>query len=186
MAEAVANFSECEQGALHVDEDFAAVEFIPSDDGINSTVVGTNFTNPAMPLLRYDVGDTARVMDTGCPCGRPGRVVNSVDGRFEDYVILQNGTRIGRLDHAFKDLVNVREAQIRQSRPESLTVRVVRGSRYRPEDEVAMLSELRRRLGSDIEILVEHVDSIPRGRGGKLRFVVSELNDGQVSGVQAP
>ena len=35
MAEAIANISECGRGALHVDEDFAAVEFLPNPDGIS-------------------------------------------------------------------------------------------------------------------------------------------------------
>ena len=62
MAEAVANISECEQGSLHVDEDFAAVEFIPVG-GNQFRVVGTNFTNPATPLIRYDLLDLVTIDD---------------------------------------------------------------------------------------------------------------------------
>ena len=56
MTEAVANVSECPNGRLHVDEDFSVVEFVPADNGA-FRILGTNFTNPAFPLLRYDVGD---------------------------------------------------------------------------------------------------------------------------------
>ena len=80
MAEAVANISECEYGNLHVDEDFAAVEFIPNPYGTGYKVIGTNFTNLATPLIRYDVQDVVELSDERCPCGRPGRVVKQIDG----------------------------------------------------------------------------------------------------------
>ncbi len=114
MAEAVANISECEYGNLHVDEDFAAVEFIPNPECPGYKVIGTNFTNPVTPLLRYDVQDVVALTDETCSCGRPGRIVERIDGRQEDYVILKNGARLGRMDHIFKDLINIREAQIYQ------------------------------------------------------------------------
>ncbi len=64
MAEGVANVSQCPRGNLHVDEDFAAVEFVAHPAG-GFRILGTNFTNPAFPLLRYDTGDVA------APVGRP-------------------------------------------------------------------------------------------------------------------
>ena len=111
LAEAAANISQCEEGNLHVDEDLSAVEFIPNSFG-SFKIIGTNFTNLAMPLLRYDTQDLAVPIKGDCSCGRPGRLVKQIDGRLEDYVILRNGAKIGRLDHIFKDLIMVREAQI--------------------------------------------------------------------------
>ena len=112
LAEAVANISQCERGRLHVDEDFAAVEFLPEESGQGHRIVGCNFTNLATPLLRYDTGDVVTIDEQGCGCGRPGRVVAAIDGRREDYVELGNGARVGRMDHVFKDMTNIREAQI--------------------------------------------------------------------------
>jgi phenylacetate-CoA ligase len=180
MAEAVANFSECEYRALHVDEDFAAVELIPNPDGPGFRVIGTNFTNLATPLLRYDVQDIVTVTDSECPCGRPGRLVASIDGRCKDYVILKNGARLGRMDHIFKDMVNIREAQIYQKTPGEIIIRVVRGSRYTETDERALIREARKRVGDDTETLIEYVDRLERSRAGKLRFVISEMEHGQL------
>jgi hypothetical protein len=84
MAEAVANFFQCPAGALHVDEDFAAVEFLPVAGEEGLRVVGTNLSNPATPLLRYDVGDRVEIAASSCACGLPGRVIACVDGRQED------------------------------------------------------------------------------------------------------
>jgi phenylacetate-CoA ligase len=175
LAEAVANISQCELASLHVDEDFAAVEFAPLDGDVYR-IVGTNLTNRAAPLLRYDSEDLAFVpSERSCSCGRPGRIVERVDGRHEDYVVLRNGARVGRMDHIFKDMVNVREAQIRQAVPGELVMHVVRGSEYSDADEHMLLEETAKRVGEDMRVEIEYVDALPRTSSGKLRFVVSDV-----------
>ncbi len=176
MTEGVANISECPCGNLHVDEDYAVVEFLPAGDGVYE-VVGTSLTNDAFPLIRYRAGDMVELDDTEpkCPCGRSGRLVRSIDGRIEDYVVTPDGRRIGRCDHIFKDMVNVKECQIYQEDPGTVVFRVVRGSRYTETDARKLLSEARARLGTEIHIQVDYVDAVERTARGKLRFVVSRI-----------
>lgn len=180
QAEAVANISECERGNMHVDEDFSAVEFIPMPDDDCYRLIGTNFTNPATPLIRYDTRDVVSLSKQKCDCGRPGRVVKNIDGRKEDYVILKNGVRIGRMDHVFKDSVNIREAQLYQSIPGHIEVRIVKGSKYDKKDENQMMYELRKRLGDDTEININYVNQLQRTPRGKLRFVLSNIKEGMI------
>jgi phenylacetate-CoA ligase len=181
LAEGVANISQCELEALHVDEDFAAVEFIPLDGNGFHRIVGTNLSNPATPLIRYDSQDFATLRDGGsCSCGRPGRVVERIDGRVEDYVVLRNGVRVGRMDHIFKDMVNIQEAQIHQARPGEMTIRVVRGRDYADEDERALLRETAKRVGDDMNVKVEYLSALTRSSLGKLRFVVSEIPEASI------
>jgi phenylacetate-CoA ligase len=175
LAEGVANVSECELGRLHVDEDYAAVEFVPLASAGLHRIVGTNFTNAAAPLLRYDTQDVTVITSGSCSCGRPGRVVEGIDGRLEDYVVLRNGVRIGRMDHIFKDMINVKEAQIHQQTPGQMTIRIVRNRGYSGADDRMLLAETRRRVGDDMQIDIEFVDALPRTGTGKLRFVVSQV-----------
>lgn len=182
MEEAVANFSECIYGALHVDEDFSAVEFVPNPEGEGYKVIGTNFSNPATPLIRYDVGDVVELGSGSCPCGLPGRIVKRVDGRQEDYVILKNGARLGRMDLFFKDMVAIREAQIYQNKPGLIIVRVVRSSSYNEDDEKRLLYEFYKRIGNQGEVKIEYVNRIERTKAGKLRFVISDLEEGRLTG----
>lgn len=183
MAEAVANISECPLGSMHVDEDFAAVEFVPADDGLSTKIVGTNLSNPAFPLLRYDVQDNIMVGARSCSCGRPGRVIERVDGRLEDYVVLTNGSKVGRLDHVFKDLVRIREAQIHQRRVGEIDVKVVRAQDYSDSDERALLTQLKQRIGGDMVVSIRYVDELQRTRSGKLRFVISDIEGAQIDSV---
>jgi len=176
QAEGVANFSECPMGRIHVDEDYAGVEFVPLDHDPNLfRVVGTNWHNHAFPLLRYDTGDLVELQaGDNCYCGRPGRLVKVIDGRREDYLQLSTGVQIGRLDHVFKDMVNVREAQIAQRSDRQITIRIVRGSRYTLRDEELLLREFRGRIGNEASITIEYVPHITRTKSGKLRLVVRE------------
>ncbi len=181
MGEAVANFSECPRGRMHVDEDFAATEFLPSGDGVGGKLLGTNFSNLAFPLLRYDVQDQAGLSHESCDCGRSGRLVQALDGRQEDYVVLANGTRIGRMDHVFKDMVNIREAQIVQRQVGQIILRVVRGVNYSAADEQQLLREAHQRVGDNVDVTIEYVEALTRSVIGKLRLVLSELPAGQIT-----
>jgi phenylacetate-coenzyme A ligase PaaK-like adenylate-forming protein len=175
MAEGAANASECPNGRLHVDEDFAFVEFAPVEHGTGYRVLGTNVSNRAFPLIRYDVGDIAQVSGQTCDCGRPGRIIDQIDGRREDYVVLPSGAMVGRLDHIFKDQVRVREGQIYQPDLTRVVLRIACESSFTSRDEQSLVSVARVWLGDDLRIEVERLDALPRTASGKLRFVVSDV-----------
>jgi phenylacetate-CoA ligase len=174
MAEAVANISQHPDGNLYVDEDFSFVEFVPSSVEGFYRVIGTNFLNSAFPLLRYDTGDI--VTGENLSCMTSIRKVNTIDGRREDFVVLRNGVKVGRLDHIFKRLHGIREAQICQREPGRITMKVVRGSSFTADDEVALLNETAKRLGQETDVQILYVDEIQRLPSGKFRFVVSEIS----------
>ncbi|MFH2001180.1 MAG: hypothetical protein ABIK28_15975, partial [Planctomycetota bacterium] len=162
QAEAVANISQCENSTYHVDEDFSYVEFLPveTEPGL-FRVVGTNWTNPAFPLFRYDTGDHVRLADVTCSCHRPGRIVTCIDGRQEDYVTLPNGVKLGRLDHIFKDMTQIREAQIHQPDTDRVILRVVKAAGYSDSTEKELLRQARKRLGEEINIGIEYRSVLP-------------------------
>jgi len=174
LAEGVANISECPGGTLHVDEDYSLVEFLPREDGSGHRIVGTSLDNAAIPFVRYDTGDIATLPDGGgtCSCGRTGRVVETIDGRQEDYLVLSDGTKLGRVDHFFKDAVHIREAQIVQKQPGQATIRIVRGNGYTRADEQALRREMDDRLAGRLSFEFEYATDIPRGPNGKLRLVI--------------
>lgn len=180
QSEGVANFSECPLGRLHVDEDYAFVEFIPATEPGQYRIVGTNLTNTAFPLLRYDTQDLATLTEGPCDCGRPGRNVSAVDGRREDYLVLADGARVGRLDHILKDMVEIREAQFRQRVPGQAELHLVRGQGYDAAVEQRLWGEIRKRLGERVQIELRYVEQLERTRSGKLRFVVSEIQENRI------
>jgi len=173
-SEAVANISECADKRLHVDEDFSLVEFVPTqaDPGV-AEIVGTCVTNEATIFLRYATSDTTEFpMEARCSCGGWGRVVKDIDGRVEDYLRLPGGRVLGRLDHVFKDLTSIREAQIQQISQDKLRLLVAPQPTWDVEDEVRLRAELTARIGHATEVDIVLVDSVPRTQAGKLRLVV--------------
>lgn len=169
LSEGVSNFSQKKHREIIVDEDLAATEFLPRDDGISFDIIGTNLTNYAMPLIRYATNDICVVKTTS-----EGRVITSLDGRKEDYVLLPNGARVGRLDHIFKDLTDIREAQIIQKNAWSVEIVVVRNKNYSHDSERRLLKEAQERMPG-LSINIRYKDYLERSATGKLRFVVSEI-----------
>jgi len=180
MSEMVANASQCPNGRLHIDEDYAAVELLPIGDGV-VRIVGTSLANRAMPLFRYDTGDLATVCPSPCGCGLAGRVLERIDGRQEDLIELKDGSRVGRLDHLFKDAVRVAEAQIRQTHAGKCTIAIVPREGFGSPDEAEILGECQRRFGNRLDVRILRVESIPRTARGKLQLVVRDRADASLA-----
>ena len=142
-------------------------------------IVGTSLTNYAMPLIRWRLKDCGSVA-----CDENGfRYVSSLDGRTEDYVVLPNGVRVGRLARVFKDTVHFREVQIHQNADYSIVINAVRSSDDVSEDERTALDELRQSIGRSIPVRFNYVDRIEKTRGGgKFKFVVSEVSQDAADG----
>ena len=183
LAEGVANISEWPDGRMIVDDDFAFVEFLPMNDG-RFRIIGTNLSNSAFPLIRYDTGDIASIAPASSgdvPAGAFRRTVTSLDGRSEDYVILKDGTKFGKLDSVFKDITGIAGAQIRQTTPGSVTVIVRPGNAFSPEDVKQVRRNLLERLGEDADIAIQVDPHLGEGLQGKFRFVVSSVPGGSIS-----
>lgn len=177
-SELAVSMTSCDVGHLHVDMEYCIVEVEPHERGegwVRGPLLVTGFANRATPFIRYRIGDIGTRLEAPCPCGRPGDVFESVDGRIEDYVVTPSGRMIGRLDHVFKNLVDIAEAQIVQDELERIVVRVVAKVSYSDATERALLHALRIRLGADMQIAIERVAEIPREANGKLRAVKSSI-----------
>ena len=61
-----------------------------------------------------------------------------------------------------------------------ILVLVVRGAAYGQEDERRLLSEFRKRVGDQADVRIEYVAQIERSQTGKLRFVISDVEQGRM------
>jgi len=176
VSEFCVSMTECERRRLHVDLEFGIVEVEvaeESDTWQRGELLVTGFANDATPFLRYRVGDVGTRLKGACGCGRPGEVFLDVDGRVEDYVMTPDGRLIGRLDHIFKEQLDVAEAQIRQETKDALEVLVVPHPSWDEAAERALRKEIRSRLGEAIRVELRLVDAIAREPNGKFRAVKS-------------
>ncbi len=178
VSEFVVSMTQCSEGRLHVDMEFCIVEvevIDETEDSETGPLLVTGLAPQATPRFRYRVGDVGTRAKTPCPCGRAGDSFYEVDGRIEDYVVTPDGRLVGRMDHIFKRQLDVAEAQILQKTEEAIEVLVVPRSTYSRTSERAIISEIRQRLGSDIEISIQQVSEISREPNGKFRAVKSTV-----------
>jgi phenylacetate-CoA ligase len=177
-SEFAVSMTSCREGHLHVDMEFCIVEVEPSEeteDYVRGHLLVTGLARPATPFLRYRIGDVGTRLKKPCACGRPGDVFLDIDGRIEDFVMTPDSRLVGRLDHIFKGLAGIEEAQILQDSKQAIEVLIVPGGDFGPDHESALIREVRARLGDEIEIIVRRVTSIPREANGKFRAVKSAV-----------
>ncbi|APD05849.1 phenylacetate--CoA ligase [Flavobacteriaceae bacterium UJ101] len=177
QAEGVADIYQCEEGNLHVNEDYSYVEFIKDESTSYYRIVGTQLSNKVLPFVRYDTGDLAELPSENfkCDCGRNSRVVKRIIGRVEDNIYLSDGRQIGRLDHIFKATFGVLEAQIHQYNKGSAEFWIVKKENYTEKDEKSLNREIKNKLGEDFNYTIVYKESIPRTKAGKLKAVVSHI-----------
>jgi phenylacetate-CoA ligase len=82
--------AECPRGRKHLFEDEAIIEVVddrgrpvPSGERGDRLLL-TIFNRRTQPLIRYEMSDMVRPIDGPCECGRPFRMIDSIEGRIED------------------------------------------------------------------------------------------------------
>jgi phenylacetate-CoA ligase len=185
MAELAAAASECEAGSMHLWPEVGLLEVLndredaPTAGEEIGRFVSTGLLNADMPLIRYATGDRgAPAVGGPCACGRTLPRVQQIAGRMDDVVITPDGRHIGRLDPVFKADIPIHEAQIIQETRGRLRVKYVPAPDYTPQAGQALRRRLAERVGP-LEIILEPVETIPRGANGKFRAVISRVHDGE-------
>ena len=178
--------SECRYGRLHYQLDSGVIEILNPDEtptapGHAGQMVVTSFTTHITPFLRFAIGDVAVPAPSNmrCECGLPFPLLDAIVGRVDDILHTPDRGFVGRLDTAFKKLPNsIIEAQIVQISPQTIVLKLVPDPlRYKPGHADLVIEELRKRLGSVVEIRVEETGVIPRSASGKMRPVVNLCKD---------
>lgn len=171
---------ECVEGRLHVSIDYGVLEIVdgegkPTPPGVPGHVVCTGLVNEAQPLIRYRLGDIAVWSGSTCGCGSAMPVLESVEGRAAQAIVLADGRQVYRVGTISENIPAVRECQIVQEAVGRFTILVAAGGGFTAAHE----DELRRNLavcvGQGALIEVRRCESVPRGAGGKFHFITSKV-----------
>lgn len=183
---------ECnEHCGLHIITDSVFMEFVDEigehvSSGEQGEIVVTGLWNYAMPLIRYRIGDLGIPTDEKCPCGRSWPLIRSIQGRINDYLVLQDGRRISYLYiqravfHKVlrENIFAITQYQIVQERIDRIILKIVKGKEFNLEILERIKDCLENefaKLGQKIEVFTEIVDEIPTGRTGKRRILISKV-----------
>lgn len=175
---------QCKNGNMHLMSDHLCIEFLDEDSnhvkaGETGRIVVTDLASYAMPLIRYDIGDMGKASDEKCSCGINLPLMEIIEGRKEDFI----RTKEGKLVHAAylcytlkDDAVN--EFKMYQKDINTIFVQIVKSPMFSADTEKKLEDKLRTALGKSIAISFEYLDRIPRETSGKLRYFVSQINNG--------
>jgi phenylacetate-CoA ligase len=183
MAERVVFATECEaHEGHHLNMDFGVTEILAKNDqpisaGEMGRIVATSLHNYGMPLVRYQSNDISSIRPKKCSCGRGFPLMEDVTTKDEDIITTKDGRLISSsiLTHPFKPMHNVAESQIIQEDREHIKIKIVKRPKYQEKDTQYLLDEFKKRVGEDMKIEIEFVESIPRTKAGKFRWVISKV-----------
>ncbi|HUQ64564.1 MAG TPA: hypothetical protein VM101_00290, partial [Flavitalea sp.] len=161
---------ECIHGNYHPAPKYGISDFLERG------VITTGLINKAFPLIKYKIDDSFRFMDKPCACGK-GTGIASIEGRVDDVVLLEDGTRIGRLGVAFQGIAYLRYAQIIQENISGITVNLVTTPEFKKTEENLLEKKLRQRLNNSLVIRFNKVSEsdIIKTPSGKFKLVVSKV-----------
>ncbi len=177
QVEAVALGMECRAGRMHLMPDAGIVEIMDRDGspcapGTTGEVVATGLLNDGMPLIRYRTGDSAALArEQDCSCGSSHPIIESLEGRVDDYLVTRDGRQIGRLSTAMKRSPTIHSAQIVQDKPGHAYLLIRPGDGYLPRDSKPVVDDVIERIGA-FDLDVREVAEIPKTPTGKTRLVV--------------
>lgn len=173
----------CRAGpGFHLRDDLCHLRIVDAQgvdvpNGVEGTVVMSNFVNRGTVLLNYRLGDAGVIDDCPCPCGRRLRRLAELHGRVEDQVRLADG----RLVHprmiwsVFRKCEGILRFQVVQESVDTFTVRLVVRDRAVFQELLPRLrADLGERLGQG-DIRFEFFERPEELGTGKFRAVVSKV-----------
>jgi phenylacetate-CoA ligase len=169
---------------FHVNADGVYVEVLrdgrqvaPGEPG---SVVVTDLTNRAMPLIRYQVGDVAVPSSRPCSCGRGLPLLERVDGREADYVVTAQDQLISGIsltENFALQVPGLAQIQIIQESVDRFRFRIVRGPEFGPASVERIAALVAERFGANTAFDCEYVEQIAQEPSGKYRFCISRVNN---------
>ncbi len=168
---------QCRAGRYHIQEHTGVFEVV--DENLQPARTGelllTSFSTRGTPLVRYRIGDCITLGPDGakCDCGDGGRIVETIDGRRDDYLITPDGAKISgsNLGNSTKDADGIVMFQVQQTAADSILVLVVANERFDQQQQENFSRALMQRIGNRMKISIRRVAKIDREPSGKFRLV---------------
>jgi len=175
--------AECRHGRLHLMEDGALIEVADENGPVPMGVQGnrillTVFDRRTQPLIRYELSDVVRAIEGRCECGRPFQMIEAVEGRREEVLVLQapDGTPVWFHQVALQQVIETVPSAGWQviEREAGLSVHLI-GVRDRAamEQLAPKVSAMLEAHGAaPVAVEVREVEKLQRGRTGKALMIL--------------
>ena len=171
---------ECPVGGMHLTADDIVVEIVNEagqvqPNGVAGEIVVTHLSTNDFPFIRYRTGDIGVLGAVPCACGRGLPLLQDIQGRSTDFVIASDGTVMHGLSliYILRDLPGVQSFKVIQETRALTRVLLVTDSAFAPDAVSQIITGFKQRLGADVSVVVDLVDTILAEKSGKFRYIIS-------------
>jgi phenylacetate-CoA ligase len=160
---------ECRHGHMHVFTDMVYLELTADE-----RLLVTSLTNRLMPMIRYDIGDSGRLLDGECDCGWPFPLMAMGMCRQNDLIRAPGGKTVhpSYFNKLLYGMTQIRQYQWQQTAPDRIVLSVVAAAPLGDEAARSIQESIRRDVDATMNFELRQVDEIPRTASGKHRFVI--------------
>jgi phenylacetate-CoA ligase len=166
-------------GALHLNDDIQITEILdeqghPAPAGEIGQVVVTQLLGLTQPLIRYRIGDLARLREDMCACGRGLRLMSPVLGRTQHTIRAPDGRALNTVvvSAILGGIPEIRRYQVRQTGPRDLLILIIPGTGWSASTEDAIHRGFQERLGDAFRYDILPVDDLRLAPSGKFQTIV--------------
>lgn len=166
------------QEGYHLSEDTTIIEFKHDAQYQSDRLIMTNLELKAMPLIRYQTGDLAKVMDNvNCSCGRQLQRIDRIEGRMIDCIRLNDDKVISpyRITLALEKIAGLGRYQLLQNDIDLFTVRIENKNSDQTSMNLSIRNALTPVLGDRAQFLIKFEDSINPPPGKKFRVIENQI-----------
>ncbi len=171
---------ECREcGGYHINSDAVIIEVLkdgkPVSPGCEGEVVITNLYSKAMPFIRYRQGDMVVLSEKKPVCGRGLPLIEKINGRKDDYIVLKNGRKIPpqAIYSVFIPVDGIRRWRVIQNDMKKIVVEIEPAKNFQKRSIKTLKDEMAFLTNSEIETEVKVVASILVDPAKKYRAVSS-------------
>lgn len=167
---------------LHISLEHMICEILDENDksviDVQGRLVGTDLDNFVMPFIRYENGDLSSLSSKKCSCGVNQPLMNSIDGRTIDTIVLKSGKKVHGV--FFTDILyelgilicEVQKFQVYQDKPGEIDFRI--------QCEEALNDKLRQKLMDVLNGFFKKVNYsehklLQSESNGKYKYIINKI-----------
>ncbi len=178
---------ECGHGAHHISDDCIYLEIVdennkPLPKGETGRVLVTVLNSFSSPIIRYELGDFAKISEKKCDCGVNLSVLDNITGRTSDVVITPEGKSFHSIIfyYIMKDIAEkgcvIKQFKVHQTSIDQLIFHIVKAKEFSPEVEDYLKKKVIKTFGESMKIEFRYHKNIDRKKSGKLRDFETNLD----------
>jgi phenylacetate-CoA ligase len=144
-------------------------------------VVITTLNNFAMPLLRYKMGDLAKISNKSCSCGRSLPLLKDIEGRVNNMVVTPEGKISSGLVFYYisRSMIEknggIKKFKVIQDNIDQITFQIVKDKDFKADTLQSLVKKTHAYLSPNLRVNFQFFTDIPDKTEGKIIHFVSNL-----------